>query len=101
MKEPLKLFFYSHISSHVSTYADGEKWTKIAEKTTRFLNTELGDDYPDVFFYLKAKIRGGYKYYAGSVADPGQWNDARFTDIIQPPDPSGDKLYQGDRRKGN
>lgn len=97
----MELLFYSHVSSKVSTYADGEKWRKVAEQTVKYLNQELKESYPDAFYYLKAKVKGGYKYFAGSIADPGQWDDSKFKDILDPPDPGGDYKYQDHRRKGN
>lgn len=102
MKKHMELHFYSHISNLVSTYTQGERWVKVAEKTVQALNTDLGESYPDAFFYLKAKIKGGFKFYAGSVAEPGHWDDSRFKDIIQPLDASGVRLSpDAKRRKGN
>lgn len=101
MKKKIELLFYSRISSPVSTYAQGERWEKVAEKTVKFLNSDLGEAYPDAFYYLKAKVKSGHKYFAGSFADPGQWDDARFKDILDPLDASGKADYNGDRKPGN
>lgn len=95
MKPRTKLCFYSVISNEIAEF---ENYKDVAEETVRLLNThKLGDLYPETFFYLKAKVKGGFAYYAGCVADPGQWDDPAFIKTIEPdyeplPDKTKDKI---------
>lgn len=99
MKAPTILCFHSVINTEIAPF---HKYQEIFEEIVELLNThKLKDKYPESFYYLKAKVKGGYKYYAGSVENSGQWNDPKIVEILDPPDGSGDQANKGKRRKGN
>lgn len=82
MKTKTEMFFFSATSDKVATF---EAYKNVPVETVQILNTyKLKDEYPASFFYLKAKIKGVIKYYAGCVAKPGQWDDPEFTKMIEP-----------------
>lgn len=99
MKQKTELFFYNYTSDEGATFAPGDKWEKVAERVVRFLNAELGEGYPESFFYLRSRTKEGFKFYAGSVVDPSHWNDPRFETILKPEETPQEDPYKKSRNK--
>lgn len=100
MKKPVKLNFYAHlVTPSIATFDD---WTPIAEKIVKLLNTDLGENYPDAFFFLQKHVKGKVEIYAGSMEEQSYRNDPKFLEVLEqydPPSASGD--YKDKRRKGS
>lgn len=94
----VKLCFYSHMETEV---ADFHKWTPVAEKVVKFLNSDLKSEYPKAFYFLQTRVKGNATIYAGSWENESYTNDPEFTKILsdyEPPNMS--RAHQGKRRKG-
>jgi len=77
-------------------------WGPVAEKVVKYLNSDLGGEYPKSFYFLEQELKGKHTIYAGSFEQDSYINDPKFLALVEPDfEPtSQSKDYKQRRRKG-